>query len=117
MASFLAAIMLGCGGADGDLPVLSADMPLHLEDHLDAARVTGSVGPTGSEAVEWRFDGAETLWRVAPSWSPLVGPATVELTGEALRVTLTEDTRYSDGERVGVSSSTFPRGAAPSGAT
>jgi hypothetical protein len=41
----------------------------------------------------------------------------VELTGEALRVTLTEDTRYSDGERVGVSSSTFPRGAAPSGAT
>jgi hypothetical protein len=36
--------------------VVAADVPLHLEDHVDAARVEGSDLPTTIPApVEWRF--------------------------------------------------------------
>ncbi len=45
--------VLGCGGP----APLTVDMPLHLEDHLDAATIVGSEVPADIlEPVEWRFD-------------------------------------------------------------
>jgi arylsulfatase A-like enzyme len=96
LASMGLALLAGCGGG-GDLPVLTADMPLHLEDHIDGARVSGSVAPPASETIEWRFDGSQTDWRQAISWSPTIGSAQMELTGEALRVTLSDSTRNPSG--------------------
>ncbi len=37
--------LVHCSGSPSDSPVLTADMPLHLEDHLDAAIVVGSEVP------------------------------------------------------------------------
>jgi hypothetical protein len=37
--------------------VLTADMPLHLEEHLDVATIVGSEVPADAPAVmEWHFD-------------------------------------------------------------
>ncbi len=53
-----------CGGSRA--AVLTAEMPLHLEDHLDAATVVGSELPkTMPATVEWRFD---QLWLVHGRW-------------------------------------------------
>ena len=82
--------------------VLTADMPLHLEDHLDAATVEGSELPaTIPEPVEWRFDEPQPEWKVA---RPVVGgyrPADVARTGDGLRVFLPEGKRNPRGSIVG----------------
>ncbi|HEX9705144.1 MAG TPA: hypothetical protein VGA20_07855, partial [Gemmatimonadales bacterium] len=71
--------------------VLTADMPLHLEDHLDAATVEGSELPaTIPEPVEWRFDEPQPDWKPAQPLNPGSVPAQMERTGDALRVTASE---------------------------
>ncbi|MCZ6515411.1 MAG: hypothetical protein O6850_06075, partial [Acidobacteria bacterium] len=46
---------------------LTADLPLHLEEHLDAASIEGSEVPADvPSAVEWRFD------KPQPDWKPVV---------------------------------------------
>ncbi|HEX9582743.1 MAG TPA: sulfatase-like hydrolase/transferase, partial [Gemmatimonadales bacterium] len=73
-------------------------MPLHLEDHLDAATITGSEVPANPpQPVEWRFDQPQPDWKASPQWPPTVDAATLARTGEALRVTLTDPNRTSDG--------------------
>ncbi len=74
---------------DGPAP-LTAEVPLHLEDHLDDAVITGSEVPSDvPEAIEWRFD------ELQPDWKPIVPPPTnvkpaqVERTKDSLRITLT----------------------------
>jgi arylsulfatase A-like enzyme len=73
-------------------PVLTADMPLHLEDHLDAALIEGSEMPVDPpEVVEWRFDEPQPDWKVAVPLVQRFGSAQVERTAEALRVTPAHD--------------------------
>jgi arylsulfatase A-like enzyme len=45
-------------------PPLTVDMPLHLEDHLDAATIIGSEASADAalEPVEWTFDQPESGW-------------------------------------------------------
>ena len=63
--------MQACMRSESGPRVLTADMPLHLEDHLDVARVEGSELPKNIPAtVEWRFDRPQPDWRVTPSWNP-----------------------------------------------
>ena len=76
---------------------LTAEVPLHLEDHLDAAVITGSKVPSDvPAAVEWRFDEPQ------PDWKPLlplvrsVKPARVKRTKDSLRITLTKETDYKE---------------------
>ena len=46
MAVALAALLAaGCAEPPANLPMLTADMPLHLEDHLGAATIEGSELP------------------------------------------------------------------------
>ena len=59
IAAFSLATLLGFSlGACQNVPSpLTAEVPLHFEDHLDDAVITGSEVPSDvSEAVEWRFD-------------------------------------------------------------
>jgi hypothetical protein len=84
--------------------VLTAKMPLHLEEHLDAATVVGSDVPADVPApVEWRFDEPQPEWK--PVIPPESRPIQMERTGEGLRLTLTEanniDMSWSDGDPQG----------------
>ena len=87
-------LCLGCGGP----APLTVDMPLHLEDHLDAATIVGSEVPADvPAAVEWRFDEPQPDWRPLVPLQPSIAPARIAHTDDALRLTLTEDTwHWSD---------------------
>ena len=66
-SSLLASLLLPsvlCLGCGGPAP-LTVDMPLHLEDHLDAATIVGSEVATDiPEPVEWRFDEPQPDWKL-----------------------------------------------------
>jgi arylsulfatase A len=87
-------LALGCGPAP-----LTVDMPLHLEEHLDAATITGSRPPANPpRPVEWRFDQPQPDWKPTPQGNPPFGAATLTRTGDAVRVTLTDRTRTPGGQ-------------------
>ncbi len=77
-----------CFACGGPAP-LTVDMPLHLEDHLDAATIVGSEVPDDiPQPVEWRFDEPQPHWRAAkaiPEQREAVKPIRVE---DALRLPL-----------------------------
>ena len=90
-------------GCQSGPPPLTAEVPLHLEDHLDAAVITGSEAPSDvPEAVEWRFDEPQPDWKPAWPFDPDVEPAKLTRIEDALRLTLPESARVS-GEWVGAS--------------
>jgi len=95
LAAASALTLLGAGCADrASPPVLTAAMPLHLEDHLEAAVVEGSELPENPpQTVEWRFDEPQPEWQPTPLWNPPFGVPTLARTAEGLRVTLTDETR------------------------
>jgi arylsulfatase A-like enzyme len=117
LAAILTAVSVvtnaGCG-SDVDLPVLTVDMPLHLEDHIEHALVTGSTAPSDRpQAMEWRFDEPSTDWSITRAPNPVIPLASAELVGGALRVTLADSTRRpTDGVRVGGVSVEAPLGNA-----
>ncbi len=78
-------LCLGCGQ-----PVpLTADMPLHLEDHLDAATVVGSEVPADlPQSIEWRFDEPQPDWKIQEPWEPKQGRPEMSRTEDALRIAL-----------------------------
>ncbi len=90
-AASLLAILLasGCSGLDPGQPPMTAEVPLHLEDHLDVAMIQGSEVPADlPEVLEWRFDEPQ------PDWKP-VGfaesqPARLTQLDDAMRVDITE---------------------------
>lgn len=88
----------GCSSNESDHPLLTAELPLHLDEHLDAARVVGSEVPEDVPAVvEWRFDEPQPDWRpVEPisSKQQAVKPVRVD---DALRVPLTARNRGTAG--------------------
>ena len=87
VCSFVA-LTAGCGDRTSP-PVLIADMPLHLEDHLEAAVVEGSELPLNPlPTITWTFGTEEeSAWRpvstAVGSWS--AGPD-VRVEDGALRV-------------------------------
>ena len=92
-AASLLAILLatGCADLDSDPLPLTADMPLHLEEHLDVATIVGSEVPVDlSEPVEWRFDEPQAGWSVTPPrpFPAGIRPAAVSQTDDALQITL-----------------------------
>ena len=83
-----------------DQPLLTAELPLHLEQHLDAARIVGSEVPEDvPSVVEWRFDEPQSEWRpakpISAQWEA-VKPVRVD---DALRLPLTARNR-ADGPRL-----------------
>jgi len=82
---------------------LAVRQPLHLEEHLEAARITGSEVPKDLPAdVEWRFDAPQPEWKLAPTLVPGLAPATVVQENGALQVRLGEENRSRRGLGGGV---------------
>ncbi len=93
VAMLLLAVLLSASCADrpSGPAVLTADLPLHLEDHLDAATVQGSEVPEDfREAVEWRFDEPQPDWKPVEFPDPAKKPVQTTRTEDALRLILTE---------------------------
>ncbi len=79
--------ILGCGGP----APLTVDMPLHLEEHLDAATIVGSEVPADLPApIEWRFDDPPPEWKAPVHRNPYIPPLQMTQTEDALRITLSE---------------------------
>ncbi|MEE9534385.1 MAG: sulfatase, partial [Acidimicrobiia bacterium] len=91
-ATLLSLTLVSCSGAPSGSRVLTADMPLHLEEHLDDATIVGSEVPADLvEPVEWRFDEPQPGWKAE-------GPATVSQIDDALRISLGPATEFTAGE-------------------
>ncbi len=96
LAALLLAILItaSCTGLDPGPSPLNAELPLHLEDHLDAATIVGSdIPPDVPATVEWRFDEPPPEWKVAVSPDPSWHPLEATHTEDTLRLSLTEATR------------------------
>ncbi|MGH7475321.1 MAG: sulfatase family protein [Longimicrobiales bacterium] len=90
-------LWLACGGP----APLTVDTPLHLEEHVSSATITGSEVPANPpQPVEWRFDQPQPDWKATPMWNAPFGTAALARTGEGLRVTLTDLTRNQRGTAV-----------------
>ena len=87
-----------CLGCSGPAP-LTVDMPLHLEDHLDAATIVGSEVPADlPQPIEWRFDEPQPDWRAPAHRNPYIPPLQMTHTEDALRITLNETHRDPRGD-------------------
>ncbi len=92
-------LIAGCAGPASEPRVLTADMPLHLEEHLDVATIVGSEVPADAPTAmeEWRFDEPQEDWKPVVPWNPTMDPVQVTQLDDVLRVTLTERTRRPGG--------------------
>ena len=98
----LAVLLTGCADPGSDAFVLTADLPLHLEDHLDVATIEGSEVPADAPPVlEWQFDEPQEDWKPVVPWNPTIDPVEVTQLDDALRVTLTDGTKIPDGRGFG----------------
>lgn len=95
-------IAFSCSGPKSDQPLLTAELPLHLEEHLDAARIVGSEVPEDiPTVVEWRFDESQPDWKPAkpiPAQWAAVKPVRVD---DALRLPLTAENRANGPRLIG----------------
>ena len=92
-AALLLTVLLSpsCTGFDSSQPPLTAEVPLHLEDHLDDATIIGSEVPTDvPQPVEWRFDEPQPDWKPVVTMNPNTKPVKVERTDDSLRLMLDE---------------------------
>ena len=97
-ATVLGLTLLSCSGSPSGSTVLTADMPLHLEQHLDAATIVGSEVPADAPTVlEWHFDEPQEDWKPVVPWNPTIDPVELTQLDDALRVTLTDGTRIPNG--------------------
>jgi hypothetical protein len=89
----LAFMLIGlyCSGPEADQPLLTAELPLHLEGHINDARIEGSEVPGDVlQAVEWSFDKIQPEWKAVSPLQPSNQPALLTYTDDALRITLAE---------------------------
>jgi arylsulfatase A-like enzyme len=100
----LPAVLLAvrCAGFETGSAPLTADVPLHLEEHIDAAVIDGSEVPVNVRApVSWSFHEPQPTWK-STAWNPANRPLRIEHTGDALRVFLTAaDRRIPEDPRLG----------------
>ncbi len=84
--------LLGCGGP----APLTVDMPLHLEDHLDAATIVGSEVSEDAldSSIVWDFSEPQPEWKALEHFNPTIPALTLERTDDALRVSF--DERHDD---------------------
>ena len=93
-ATLLSLTLVSCSGPPSGSTVLTADMPLHLEEHLDVATIVGSEVPADVPTVmEWLFDEPQKDWKPVVPWYPTMDPVEVTQLDDALRVALADGTR------------------------
>ena len=97
-ATVLGLTLVSCSGSPSDSTVLTADMPLHLEEYLDVATIVGSEVPADvPTTMEWYFGEPQEDWKPVVPLDPTVDPVEVTQLDDALRITLTDGTRYPNG--------------------
>lgn len=90
-------LALAGSGCQSDAARLTAERPLHLEDHLGAAAIEGSELPADVPSpIEWRLDEPQPEWKPLSPLRRNIEPVHVARTEDGLRLTLTESNRYSD---------------------
>ena len=96
MAPLLAVLLsASCADRESGPAVLTAALPLHLEDHLDAATIEGSEVPLDLlAAVEWRFDRPQPEWKAVRPVDPASRAVEMISSEGAMRLTLNETTHY-----------------------
>jgi hypothetical protein len=88
-------IIVNCSDSDSGLPVLTVELPLHLEEHIDAARIEGSrPGGDFLEPVLWDFKKAQPEWKLVNPLQPSFMPAQVTQINDALRLSIDENNDY-----------------------
>lgn len=94
LAFIIMLVAFSCSGPESDQPVLSAEMPLHLEEYVKDAKIVGSEVPADvPKPVEWRFDEPQPDWKPAGPIFSEDGVVRLEGTGEALRLHFSEANR------------------------
>lgn len=97
--AFLMAV--SCSGPDKRM-ILNSEQPVHLEEHLDKAKIVGSEAPEDiPEIINWRFDVPQPDWKPAVPKTPSWKPVQIEQTKDSLRITLNEDNRMPGSILVG----------------
>jgi len=88
---FSVGFVYACGGP----APLTVDMPLHLEEHLDAVTIVGSDVPQNlPEPIVWDFSEPQPDWIAPQHFNPTIPALILEQTDDALRVTF--DERHTD---------------------
>jgi arylsulfatase A-like enzyme len=93
----IAIILIGdsCSGPESDLQVITAELPLHLEEHIDVAGIEGSeVSEDLLVPVQWDFDTLQSDWKPVIPLQPSFAPARVTYSDNALRVAISEANQY-----------------------
>ncbi len=90
---------IGCvGPGEGPLP-LTAEVPLHLEEHLDTARIEGSRVPEKAPAaVEWDFSEPRPEWEIITPLIKSGEPIRTRQRPDALRLRVTERNQLGPGK-------------------
>jgi len=79
----------GCQGKKESETLLRAEVPLHLEEHLESATVVGSEVPENLPGpVEWRFDAPQPDWKPVSPRDPAERSTKTERVEDALRILL-----------------------------
>ena len=82
----------GCSMDESGQLALTAEVPLHLEEHLDTATIEGSEVADGFlEPIEWRFDEPQPDWQAPVHRNPAIPALQMEQIDDVLRVTLSEE--------------------------
>lgn len=82
-------LTVGCSGPEPDLPLTTAEGPLHLEEHLEKAVVTGSDTPGNVPLpVIWNFDAGQPDWKILPIRNLPFEPSELSRTDDSIRLTL-----------------------------
>ena len=88
MKNVFVLIVFSCSGPESDQPILTAEVPLHLEEHMETAIVTASeVSEDLPQSVLWSFEEEQMEWKVLPLGDK-IEPTKVSRTDDALRMTL-----------------------------
>ncbi len=75
LAPVLSLTLVSCSGSPSGSTVLTADMPLHLEEYLDVATIVGSEVPADAPTVlEWHFDEPQEDWKPVVLANPTDDP-------------------------------------------
>ena len=94
---------INCSGPDSNQPLLTAEVPLHLEEHIDDAKIVDSeVDENLLTPIDWSFDKPQPYWkpiRPMPAKMEAVKPVRVD---DALRLPLTERSRAENSRLYGI---------------
>ena len=90
-------VALYCCGPKSDSKALTSDMPLHLEDHISQATIVGSLASEDAQtSVEWHFNKPQPDWKPIVPLRPGIKPIEPTRVEDALRLHLTEATKFRD---------------------